>query len=50
MTTTTETFHTDFNDPDADLVIECQDGIKLRVHSYLLMAHKSVIESHKEAG
>ena len=43
MTTAKETFHKDFNDPDADLVIECQDGIKLRVYSYLLMAHRLVV-------
>ena len=36
------TFHPKFNDPQADLVLECQDGVKLRAHSYMLMAHRLV--------
>jgi hypothetical protein len=40
MTTAKETFHTEFNDPEGDLVIECEDGVKLRVHSYVLKAHR----------
>jgi hypothetical protein len=42
MTTPKEIFHPDFNDPDADFVIECKDGIKLKVHSYILKAHRLV--------
>ena len=40
MTTAKETFHTEFNDPEGDLVIECKDGIKLRMQSFLLKAHR----------
>jgi hypothetical protein len=29
-----------YDDPDADLVIECSDKVKMRVHSYLLKAHR----------
>jgi len=37
-----------YDDPTADLVIECKDGL-MRVHSYLFMAHRQVafcIQSH----
>jgi hypothetical protein len=40
MTTAKATFHTEFNDPEGDLVIECKDGVKLRVQSYVLKAHR----------
>jgi len=43
MTATKETFHPDFNDPEADFVIECKDGIKLKVHSYIVKAHRYVV-------
>ena len=31
-----------YNDPDADLVIDFDNGHSLRVHSYMLKAHRSV--------
>jgi hypothetical protein len=35
-----QTYHAKYNDPAADLVLECKDGVKFRVHSYLLKAHR----------
>jgi len=40
MTTPKITFHPNFKDSDADLVIESKDGVKFRVQSYVLMAHR----------
>jgi hypothetical protein len=40
MTLPKESYHPKYHDADADLVIECKDGIKLRVHSYVLKAHR----------
>lgn len=40
MTIAKETFHTEFNDPEGDLVIECKDGVKLRMQSFLLKVHR----------
>lgn len=39
-----DNYHPAHNDSTADLVIECPDGVKFRVHSYLLMAHRYVEE------
>jgi hypothetical protein len=33
-------YHPDYNDPSADMVIQCEDDVRLRVHSYILKAHR----------
>jgi len=43
MTNPKETYHPEFNDPEGDLVIECKDGVKFKVHSYILKAHRYVV-------
>jgi hypothetical protein len=43
MTTTTPPkveYHKGYDDPTADMVIKVNDGMKFRVDSYLLKAHR----------
>ena len=35
-----ETYYKGYDDPTADMIIEVKGGIKFRVHSYLLQAHR----------
>jgi hypothetical protein len=35
-----QTYLAGYDDPEADMVIECHDGVKLRVHSYILRTHR----------
>lgn len=36
-------YHKEYDDPTADMVLEVKGGMKFRVHSYLLKAHRYVL-------
>ena len=35
-------YYEGYDDPAADMVVEVKEGVKFRVHSYLLKAHRYV--------
>ena len=35
-------YYEGYDDPTADMVVEVKEGVKFRVHSYLLKAHRYV--------